>query len=551
MGAAGPAKSGLKFGLAAKLAACLVAITAVFFSLFSYLNLKLERRQFEQMVLISADRISDILQSSTRHQMLRNDRAALYEQIGDIGREPGIDRVRIFNKEGLISFSTDPGEVGRMVNKQAEACYACHAQQAPLVKLSRPDRARVFAGGNGDRVMAVIRPIENRPECSSAACHAHPPSVRILGVLDAHLSLAAVDEQLAAHGRRYLWVTAAAMLLTSAFSVLFVWLVIHRPIRELAAGTEKVAAGDLAYRLPAGPGDELGALAESFNKMTADLAAAHNALTEWARTLARRVKQPPAELAQADNSLLSSEKLASIGKLAATVAHEVNNPLFGMLTYARLTIKLLQQSKIDPAERAKMVDNLSIIERESRRCGDIMKNLLTFARQSPPQRAPIDLTLLFARAASLVRHQDELQEGELEKRLAPGLPSVLCDQGQIQQVFLILLVNAAEAMPNGGTVTVTTAEDPDNVAVVARVRDTGVGIGAEDLPRIFEPFFTTKEDQQRTGLGLAIARSIIENHGGTISVISTPGEGAEFLVTLPAALAAPAAAGNPAQVERK
>ncbi len=546
-----PARFGLRLGLAAKLAICLVTITAVFFFLFSYLNLKLERRQFEQMVLLSADRISDILQSATRHQMLSNDRAALYEQIGDIGREPGIERVRIFNKEGLISFSTDPGEVGQMVNKQAEACYACHAQQAPLVKLSRPDRARVFTGKRGERVMAVIRPIENRPECSSPACHAHPPSVRILGVLDAHLSLVTVDEQLAAHGRRYLWVAGLAMLLTSAFSVLFVWLVIHRPVRELAAGTEKVAAGDLTYRLPAGSKDELGALAESFNKMTADLAAANAELTEWAKTLERRVKRKTTELEQAYNSLLSSEKLASVGKLAATVAHEVNNPLFGMLTYARLTTKLLQQADIDTAERAKMLENLSIIERESRRCGDIMKNLLTFARQSPPQRAPSDLNLLFERAASLVHHQYELQEIELEKRLTPGLPPVLCDQGQIQQALLILLVNAAEAMPNGGTVTVTTAEDADGINVLARVRDTGVGIAAEDLSRIFEPFFTTKEDQHRTGLGLAIARSIIENHGGSIAVTSNPGEGAEFVIALPVALVASTAAGDGTRAERK
>jgi two-component system NtrC family sensor kinase len=284
--------------------------------------------------------------------------------------------------------------------------------------------------------------------------------------------------------------------------------------------------------------------------MTADLAAAHAELTESARTLEKRVKRKTAELEQAYNSLLSSEKLASIGKLAATVAHEVNNPLFGMLTYARLTLKSLQQADIPAAERARMIENLSIIERESRRCGDIMKNLLTFARQSPPQRAPIDVNLLLERAAGLVRHQYELQDLELHRRLAPGLPQVFCDQGQIQQVLLILLVNAAEAMPHGGAVTVTTAEDADNASVLVRVRDTGVGIEADNLGRVFEPFFTTKENQQRTGLGLAIARSIVDNHGGTISVTSTPGEGSEFVVTLPVAPAAGVAAADASTGER-
>ena len=551
MGAEGPGKAEFRIGLAAKLAACLVASTAVFFSLFGYVNLRLERRQFEQMVLLSAERISDILQSSTRHEMLRNDRDALYAQIRDIGHEPGIERVRIFNKEGLIKFSTEPKELGTVVDKSAEACYACHAQQAPLTKLSRPDRARTFRDHEGERVLAVIRPIENRPDCSTAACHAHPPGVRILGVIDAHLSLAAVDRQLAEHQRQYLVFTTIAMALTSVFGVLFVWIVIHRPIRELAAGTEKVAEGDLSYRLPVRSQDELGALAVSFNKMTADLAGAHLELTGWARTLEERVARKTAELEQAYSSLLANEKLASIGKLAATVAHEVNNPLFGVLTYARLTLKTLQRADFGPAEKAKMVENLSIIERESRRCGEIMKNLLTFARRSPPQRAPNDINLLLERAASLVRHQLELQEVEIKKRLAPGLPAAFCDQGQIQQALLILLVNAAEAMPHGGLVRVTTAENAAQGTVVVRVRDTGGGIGPDDLPRIFEPFFTTKEDQHRTGLGLAIARSIVESHGGTISATSTPGAGSEFVIALPIEPAAVTAAGGLGQLAER
>ena len=551
MRAEGPLKAGFRIGLAAKLAACLVASTAVFFSLFGYVNLRLERRHFEQMVLLSAERISDILQSSTRHEMLRNDRDALYAQIRDLGHEPGIERVRIFNKEGLIKFSTEPKELGTVVNKSAEACYACHAQQAPLARLSRPDRARTFRGHQGERVLAVIRPIENRPDCSAAACHAHPPGVQILGVIDAHLSLAAVDRQLAEHQRQYLVFTAIAMALTSLFGVLFVWIVIHRPIRELAAGTEKVAEGDLSYRLPVRSQDELGALAESFNKMTADLAGAHLELTGWAHTLEERVARKTAELEQAYSSLLANEKLASIGKLAATVAHEVNNPLFGVLTYARLTLKTLQQADFGPAEKAKMVENLSVIERESRRCGEIMKNLLTFARRSPPQRAPNDINLLLERAASLVRHQLELQEVEIEKRLAPGLPAAFCDQGQIQQALLILLVNAAEAMPHGGLVRVTTAENAAQGPVVVRVRDTGGGIRPEDLPRIFEPFFTTKEDQHRTGLGLAIARSIVESHGGTISATSTPGAGSEFVISLPMEPAAVTPAGGIGQLAER
>jgi two-component system, NtrC family, sensor kinase len=238
-------------------------------------------------------------------------------------------------------------------------------------------------------------------------------------------------------------------------------------------------------------------------------------------------------LAQATRSLVQSEKLASIGKLAATVAHEVNNPLFGILTYARLTLKELDKGAA--ASRAEMAEQLRIIERESKRCGDIMRNLLTFARQAPSHREPNDLNTLIGRALVLVRHQAELLGIEMHSRLQENLPPVSCDSGQIQQTILVLLVNATEAMPHGGRLEVATELDAAAGQARIRVRDSGVGIPPEVLPQIFDPFFTTKEEQQRTGLGLAVARSIIEQHGGEITVESTPGKGTEFVVALPVA----------------
>ena len=535
-----PRRPRLTKGLAFKLAAGLVVGIAGFFSLSGYLMLRQQRRQFERIVLASVDRLSDILQSSTRYQMLRNDRDAMYALMRDFGTEPGIRRVRIFNKEGLIRFSTDQAELNRMVDKRAEQCYACHAQEAPLTKLSRPDRARIFQTPEGERVLAVIRPIENQPDCSSAACHAHPPSKRILGVIDAHLSLAGVDVLLADSQWQLVTVTAAALLLSCLFSVFFVFRFVHRPVRELTAGTEKVAAGDLEYRLPVHSSDEIGALAESFNKMTADLSQAHSELTEWARTLEDRVRHKTEELERAHSTLLTSEKMASLGKLAATVAHEVNNPLFGMLTYARLTLKTLLTIDLDPAVKDKMCDHLRVIERESRRCGDIMKNLLAFARQAPPHRAPTNVNTLVERALSLVRHQLELQEISCETELARDLPEVMCDPGQVQQVLLVLLVNASEAMTSGGALSIASEFDRGRNVVRLRVRDSGPGIPDDVLPQIFEPFFTTKENQHRTGLGLAIAKSIVDHHAGSIAVHSDAGKGTEFVIELPLEAGAPA-----------
>jgi two-component system NtrC family sensor kinase len=528
-----------------KLALYLVLSTICFWALFGVLNLRLHRRQSEQTMLQDAERISEIIQRSTRHQMLRNDRPALAEVITDIGSQPGIRLVRVFNKEGRISYSSTASEVETMVDKRAEQCYACHAQSAPLQKLNRPDRARIFTDPQGGRVLGIIRPVENQPDCWSAPCHAHPREKRILGVIDTQLSLATVDQQVAAQGRQLLGFTALAAALVSAVTLLFVWLGVRRPIRELIAGTRRVSSGDLDFRIPVRSHDELGALASSFNKMTHDLSSANAEVLTWAHTLEDRVRHKSQELERAYSSLVASEKMASLGKLAATVAHEINNPLFGMLTYARLTLKRLAETEIDPAQKEEMMENLRVIERESRRCGDIIKNLLTYVRQAPPKPQRADLNQIVERAISLVRHKLDLQGIECEESLAPDLAPVWCDPGQIQQVAVVLLMNATEAMAHGGQMLVSTSVAPGG-GVRLVVADNGGGIPEDVLPHIFEPFFSTKEEQQRTGLGLAVAHSIVEQHAGTITVRSTPGQGAEFTVTLPGEPKPPQSGAGPA-----
>jgi two-component system NtrC family sensor kinase len=527
-------------GLTVKLAIALVASTAVIFGVFGWLNLRTQRREAEEMVQLSADRVGDIIKRATRFSMMNDDRAALYEVIRDIGTEPAIKRVRIFNKEGRITFSTDKAEIDHGVDKRAEQCYACHAQAQPLVKLNQPGRARIFTNPQGERVLAVIRPIENEQDCWNAGCHAHPESQQILGVIDTHFSLAAVDAQAGKRQARTASFTILAMALMSVFSLVFVWVVLHRPVRELLSGIHRVADGDLGFSLPVHANDELGELAAAFNKMSQEVASAHDEITTWNHTLEDRVLRKTRELERTQAGLIGAEKMASLGKLAATVAHEVNNPLFGILTYARLCIK--------DSSDGKEKERLKIIERESLRCGEIMRNLLTFARQTPKKHEPNDFNGLVERAIKLVHHQVELQQIGLEVNLASDLPQVTCDAGQVQQIALVLMVNAIEAMqsngPQGGQLFVSSEYDADGEQVRLRVRDTGCGITAEAIKQIFEPFFSTKEDQHRTGLGLAIAKNIIDQHGGTIEVNSEPGMGTEFVVTLPLLAPEPASAQN-------
>ena len=441
----------MRFSLATKLSLCLFASAAVIFAAFGILDLRLQRRDLEETVLESADRVSDLIQRSTRYQMLHNDRDAMFQTIREIGSEPGIRRIRIFNNEGRISFSTDPKETGMVVDKKAEACYACHRPGAPLAKLERPDRSRIFEA-DGERVLAVIRPIENQASCWEAACHFHSPDQRVLGVIDTHLRLATVDARYNQQRAQVTGSTAAALALVCVVSVVFLWRLVYQPLRDLMTGMRRVARGNLDHRLAVRSRDELGEVAEGFNRMAVDLAAAREELTNWARTLEQRVEQKATELERANRLMATSERMASLGRLAATVAHEVNNPLFGILNYARLTRKDVERADPPPGNRERMLEQLQIIERESRRCGELMRNLLMFARQSPRRIEPASLTEAIDRAVALVRHRYDLAGIALEEQFAPDLPPVPCDASQIQQVVLGLLVNAAEAMPKGGTV---------------------------------------------------------------------------------------------------
>ena len=218
-----------------------------------------------------------------------------------------------------------------------------------------------------------------------------------------------------------------------------------------------------------------------------------------------------------------------MGRLAAGVAHEINNPLTGVLTYSSL---LLKRAPNDSELRS----DLEVVVRETKRCREIVKGLLDFARQSPPHRQPTDLNEVVRRAVAIVTNQLALDRVSLSLDLAQDLPQLAADGNQLQQVVVNLLVNAADAIEHGGTIRIATRRASAQEAIEVVVEDSGRGIAGEHLPHIFEPFFSTK-GTRGTGLGLAVTWGIVEGHGGTIDVASRVGEGSRFTVRLP--LAAP------------
>jgi two-component system NtrC family sensor kinase len=531
-GASGNRWPRLTRSISAKLIALLLGAMLIIFGLLGYLNIHLHRKHLEAATLNAAERISDTIKRSTSYHMLRNDRESIYKIISTTGAEPGIVRVRILDKEGRISYSTDAGEINRFVDKTAEACYACHAQAQPLTRLKRPDRFRIYKG-NGERVLGIIDPIENQPSCSNADCHYHPANQQILGVLDTNLTLATADANLREGTRWMLLYTLIAVAGVSILTWIFVWRVVHDPIHALMNGTERLTHGDLGYQIEVSSHDEAGELAISFNQMSLQLRAANEEITAWARTLEARVEQKTAELKRAHDSMLQVEKMASIGKLAAVVAHEVNNPLSGILTYAKLMRRWLEKGDISEARRQEIFETLDMIASESRRCGDLVKNLLTFSRTGPMNLIWADLNQTVERCVKLTQHKLEIGNIQLNMELDNELAPVHCDPAQIEQVILALVMNAIDAMPRGGNLWLRSRSLLQSKQVELQVRDDGSGIPPEVLPKLFEPFTTTKEIGKGVGLGLAISHSIVERHKGQIVVESEVGRGTTFHIFLP------------------
>jgi two-component system, NtrC family, sensor kinase len=532
----------LTHSLGTKLIIFLLSAMVVIFALLGYGTLHLHRRHLENSTLAAAERLSDTLKRSAEYSMLHNDREGLHQLINTVGREPGIVRIRIIDQNGVVNYSTEPREIARQMNPQEEACTGCHSQAQTRTELARMDRFRVHRD-NGVRVLSIITPIHNQPSCSNAECHAHPADQTVLGVLDSSVSLAAADANLRESSFQMLDWFIAALLMMGVLIGLFIWRFVERPVRVLSAGTKRLGEGNLGYQIETESRDELGQLADSFNHMSLELRKANEEITSWAQSLERRVEEKTRELTTAHDQMIHVEKMTSLGKMAAVVAHEINNPLSGILTYSKLLRRWLEKIEIGAERRKEMYDCLQLIESESKRCGDLVKNLLTFSRTAPLNIDWHDVNTIADRCVKLVQHHLDLGAIQLQLELDPQLPAVQCDAAQIEQVILALTMNAIEAMPRGGNLWISTRGLPTSRQISVQIRDDGVGIPSESLNHLFEPFYTTKEGGKGVGLGLAISRNIVERHRGKIEVESQTGRGTTFYIFIPTtALKTPEAA---------
>jgi two-component system NtrC family sensor kinase len=512
--------------LGGKLIIAVGMILILSIGIFAFISIRDQRNQLIREVILGAGRFSDTVVRSTRYDMLKVQREDVHKIIEAIGEQNGIEQVRIFNKEGVIMFSTDKVDTGTRVDMEAEACYACHAAQRPIERLATPDRTRIYRPREDYRVLGMITGIYNEPDCYTADCHAHPREKTVLGVLDIVMSLEDVDREIAENRRKVLFFALMMIVIISILIGGYIYKSVTVPIHKLVTGTKKIASGDLSYRIDAISKGEIGELAQSYNTMADNLEEAKSELTKWAKTLERRVEERTIQLKKTQNQLMQSEKLASLGKLAAGVAHELNNPLTGVLTYA----SLLHESAPEESEQK---EDLEIIINETKRCREIIRGLLDFARQSKPAKKEVNINSVLQDTLAVIKYQSVFRDIEIVQKLDESIPPVPLDADQFEQVFMNIIMNAAEAMPDGGTLTLETSLTDGGNSIQLSFSDTGSGIKKEHMDKLFDPFFTTKEVGKGTGLGLAVTYGIVKRHNGTIEVKSTIGEGTTFIVTLP------------------
>jgi len=494
----------MKAKISAQLILAVAAISLVVFGLLSlFLLRELKGAQVEQ-VGEHGRQLAKTIRSSTRYAMLHNRREDVEQIVSAIGAQADILDVRIFNKEGRVVYSGNPTQVGSMVDRISTACKGCHDTDSPAEALAAERGLRRFRDARGQSVLGVIEPIYNEPGCASAACHAHPPDQAVLGVLDVTMSLEAIERQMAKSRAKSLSLTAAAILAIGTVIGLFLHFRVGKPVARLVEATRNVADGDLSYRLEIERDDEMGDLERSFNEMTR-------------------------QLAETQTQLYQSNKLASVGRLAAGIAHEINNPLTGILSFSSLLLRSAGEAD------SQTKSDLETIVRETKRCREIVRGLLDFSRQVPPRKTAVDVADIAHRSLDIVDHEFEVRGIHVTTAVSDPMPMLRLDANQMIQVLLNLLVNAADATgAQGGEIFLgAKLEVLDGKRYLElKVADNGCGIPPENLDKIFDPFFTTKEGNG-TGLGLAVVWGIVQEHGGTVAAYSRPEQGTTFTVHLP------------------
>jgi two-component system NtrC family sensor kinase len=483
--------------------------------------------------------IGSIIESSLYYSMLKNDNTALQSTLDIINTISGVDQVNLYDYENELVYSSFFSDTLRHSDPDCISCHTDFGDMFPQKEkayriIDYKSACEMSENSDGHRQLLIRSPILNERSCYTASCHYHGPEEEVLGSLIIKVPLESLDTAVSKSSAEFFLL---ASLITFVLVSILIFLTnrkIRRPLSAIISASEAVSKGDRNRRLEINPNllDDMRMVSQAFNNMLDNLDAANKELENWSHQLEYKVQKKSEELSDIQNELIHIERIASLGKLSSSVAHELNNPLSSILTYTKLVSKKISRMELDAGLSAALEKHLKMIEMETKRCGEIVKGLMDFSRKGQEDFKNVPLHKVLKQTYELVEHRMKMANIHFYTDFDAQNDLVFCNENQIKQVCVALLVNASEAVSENGEILMRTT-NPDKEYIKLDIVDNGVGISPEDIPHIFQPFFSAKQKASGIGLGLAIVHGIVQSHQGRVDVESEPGKGTTISVVLP------------------
>jgi len=518
----------------------LITTVSLFFLFISFgvIFRSVNENYMKSVISENGNNVGFLVEGALYQSMMENDQTNLQRMLDQINTMSGIDNVSMYDKNNNLVYTSI---INDSTSHSDPDCISCHEDFNQMFSTDKKsyrivdaDSECVMNPKNGNiRNLLIKSPVLNTPSCSAAACHAHSPDEKVLGSLIIKMPLQGLDNALKESTTDYFLLASVLTVFLIVFLIYFTNKRIKTPLNELIKASEAVTRGDKSKRLQIKPHQlsDMRMVSHAFNEMLDNLQSANLELENWSQQLEYKVQKKSEELGQAHNELINIERIASLGKLSLSVAHEINNPLSGILVYSKLVQKQLSNPNLDQDKISNMLKHLKLIESETKRCGDIVKGLLDFSRKDQEGFEPKHLHEILLETFDLMAHTMKIGDIHFISDLAAKKEMISCSPNQIKQACLAIMVNASEAVAKNGEIVVRTF-NPDENHVRIEFTDNGIGIANEDISHIFEPFFSTKEKTTGIGLGLSIVHGIVQSHKGKIEVKSERGKETTFAITL-------------------
>ena len=512
-----------------------VFLFVAFWLIFRSVNEEYMASVFRQ----SGTNIGLLVEGALYRSMLKNDKEDLQSSLDIINTMPGIDDVNMYDEENNLVYSSFADDTVGHNNPNCKYCHTNLEEMFPRTEKSYriidiDNECKMNKRDSNCRHLLIRSPIMNQRSCYESSCHAHQASDDVLGSLVIRIPLANLDAALSKSLRDFLLMAIGMTFLLVSFLIFFTRKNIKKPLTAIIKASEAVTKGDKSTRLVIKDNqlEDMQMVSHAFNDMLDNLQTATTELQNWSQQLEYKVQKKTEELGEVQNEMIHIERIASLGRLSLSVAHEINNPLSGILTYTKLVHKQLSNLDLESTKKESILKHLKLIEMETKRCGDIVKGLLDFSRSDQDDFKAVHLHKILQETYDLMAHPIKIANIHFIKDFEATSDLINCSSNQIKQACVAILVNASEATHENGEIVIKTS-NPDDKKINLEIIDNGSGVAQEDIPHIMEPFFTTKQGASGIGLGLSIVLGIVKSHNGQIDIKSERGEGTTISITLP------------------